>query len=125
MSCRDEMFNYRSPARFLICALASLLCPPSRHTVPSLLDIKSSDSILLAAIGGPKWDVNPRELRPETGLLAMRSQLGLFANLRPAKVCTWHQRVDVFMQGVQGGVLVLFCCICFACVCACVRRLLR
>eukprot|EP00904_Undaria_pinnatifida_P013815 jgi/Undpi1/9564/HiC_scaffold_27.g12020.m1 len=47
---------------------------------------KSSDSILLAAIGGPKWDVNPRELRPETGLLAMRSQLGLFANLRPAKV---------------------------------------
>ncbi|CAM9998684.1 unnamed protein product [Pylaiella littoralis] len=47
---------------------------------------KSSDSILLAAIGGPKWDSNPRELRPETGLLAMRSQLGLFANLRPAKV---------------------------------------
>ncbi|CAB1120488.1 unnamed protein product [Ectocarpus sp. CCAP 1310/34] len=47
---------------------------------------KASDSILLAAIGGPKWDGNPRELRPETGLLAMRSQLGLFANLRPAKV---------------------------------------
>lgn len=50
---------------------------------------KASDSILLAAIGGPKWDSNPRELRPETGLLAMRSQLGLFANLRPAKVCHW------------------------------------
>ncbi|CAM9148571.1 unnamed protein product, partial [Hapterophycus canaliculatus] len=47
---------------------------------------KASDSILLAAIGGPKWDSNPRELRPETGLLAMRSELGLFANLRPAKV---------------------------------------
>lgn len=47
---------------------------------------KVSDSILLAAIGGPKWDSNPRDMRPETGLLAMRSQLGLFANLRPAKV---------------------------------------
>eukprot|EP00953_Heterococcus_sp_UTEX-ZZ885_P039066 20042-Heterococcus_DN1.PRE.1 len=48
--------------------------------------IKASDSVLLSAIGGPKWDNNPREKRPETGLLAMRKQLGLFANLRPAKV---------------------------------------
>ena len=47
---------------------------------------KSSDSILLGAIGGYKWDNNPRELRPESGLLKMRSSLGLFANLRPAKV---------------------------------------
>ncbi|KAG5192560.1 3-isopropylmalate dehydrogenase [Tribonema minus] len=48
--------------------------------------IKASDSVLLSAIGGPKWDGNPREQRPETGLLAMRKGLGLFANLRPAKV---------------------------------------
>ncbi len=47
---------------------------------------KSADSILLGAIGGYKWDNNPRELRPETGLLKMRQSLGLFANLRPAKV---------------------------------------
>eukprot|EP00188_Purpureofilum_apyrenoidigerum_P002062 Plantae.Rhodophyta-Purpureofilum_apyrenoidigerum.ctg22261.p1 GENE.Plantae.Rhodophyta-Purpureofilum_apyrenoidigerum.ctg22261~~Plantae.Rhodophyta-Purpureofilum_apyrenoidigerum.ctg22261.p1 ORF type:complete len:403 (-),score=73.24 Plantae.Rhodophyta-Purpureofilum_apyrenoidigerum.ctg22261:336-1502(-) len=46
---------------------------------------KKSDSILLAAIGGPKWDNLPRERRPETGLLALRKNLGLFANLRPAK----------------------------------------
>ncbi|KAJ1457657.1 Isopropylmalate dehydrogenase-like domain-containing protein [Pelagophyceae sp. CCMP2097] len=45
---------------------------------------QSADSILLAAIGGPKWDKNERALRPETGLLAMRRELGLFANLRPA-----------------------------------------
>ena len=51
------------------------------------LDIcKSSDSILLGAIGGYKWDNNPRDLRPESGLLTMRKSLGLFANLRPAKV---------------------------------------
>lgn len=45
-----------------------------------------SDSILLACIGGYKWDSNPRELRPESGLLRLRQQLGLYANLRPAKV---------------------------------------
>jgi 3-isopropylmalate dehydrogenase len=45
-----------------------------------------SDSILLACIGGYKWDTNPRELRPESGLLRLRQQLGLYANLRPAKV---------------------------------------
>lgn len=37
---------------------------------------KSSDSVLLAAIGGYKWDNNPRELRPETGLLKMRKSMG-------------------------------------------------
>ena len=47
---------------------------------------KSADSILLGAIGGYKWDNNPRDMRPETGLLKMRKSLGLFANLRPAKV---------------------------------------
>ena len=41
----------------------------------------NSDSILLAAIGGYKWDSLPRNLRPETGLLALRSSLNLFANL--------------------------------------------
>lgn len=46
----------------------------------------ASDSVLLACIGGYKWDNNPRHLRPETGLLKMRKSLGLFANLRPAKV---------------------------------------
>lgn len=47
---------------------------------------KSADSVLLASIGGYKWDNNPRHLRPETGLLKMRKGLELFANLRPAKV---------------------------------------
>lgn len=45
---------------------------------------KASDAVLLGAVGGPKWDTNPRELRPETGLLGIRKELGLFANLRPA-----------------------------------------
>ncbi len=45
---------------------------------------RSSDAILFGAIGGPQWDALPRHLRPETGLLAIRDDLGLFANLRPA-----------------------------------------
>ncbi len=47
---------------------------------------RQSDAVLLAAIGGTQWDSLPRHLRPETGLLALRSGLGLFANLRPAKI---------------------------------------
>jgi len=47
---------------------------------------RSSDAVLLAAIGGYKWDNLPRELRPETGLLGLRSGLNLFANLRPATI---------------------------------------
>ncbi len=47
---------------------------------------RSSDAVLLAAIGGYKWDSLPRHLRPESGLLALRAELGLFANLRPAKI---------------------------------------
>jgi 3-isopropylmalate dehydrogenase len=45
---------------------------------------KASDAILFAAIGGPKWDKVARELRPEKGLLQIRSALELFGNLRPA-----------------------------------------
>lgn len=47
---------------------------------------RQSDAVLLAAIGGYKWDSLPRHQRPETGLLALRAGLGLFANLRPAQV---------------------------------------
>lgn len=45
---------------------------------------KRADAILLGAIGGPAYDTAPRDLRPEKGLLQLRSELGLFANLRPA-----------------------------------------
>lgn len=45
---------------------------------------RSCDAILLGAVGGPKWDTIDRAIRPERGLLKIRSQLGLYANLRPA-----------------------------------------
>lgn len=45
---------------------------------------KKADAILLGAVGGPKWDKIERSIRPERGLLKIRSELNLFANLRPA-----------------------------------------
>ena len=47
---------------------------------------KESDAILLGAVGGPKWESLPYQQRPERGLLGIRKELELFANLRPAKV---------------------------------------
>ena len=59
-----------------------------RYGVPladeTLERAKAADALLLGAVGGPKWDNIERNLRPERGLLKIRSQLGLFANLRPA-----------------------------------------
>ncbi len=45
---------------------------------------KAADVVLLGAVGGPKWDGVPYDVRPEAGLLRLRRELGLFANLRPA-----------------------------------------
>ena len=45
---------------------------------------RAADAVLLGAVGGPKWDNLPREQRPERGLLGIRKDLNLFANLRPA-----------------------------------------
>ena len=45
---------------------------------------QAADAVLLAAVGGPKWDKVPYEVRPEAGLLRLRKDLELFANLRPA-----------------------------------------
>lgn len=47
---------------------------------------KEADSVLLGAVGGPKWDNCPPAIRPEKALLAVRKELGLFANLRPTKL---------------------------------------
>ncbi len=47
---------------------------------------KESDAVLLGAVGGPKWDANPQQTKPERALLGLRKELGLYANIRPAKI---------------------------------------
>jgi 3-isopropylmalate dehydrogenase len=59
-----------------------------KHGVPlpqtTIDTCKSSDAVLLGAVGGPKWDTVAGNMRPEAGLLGIRAALGLYANLRPA-----------------------------------------
>jgi 3-isopropylmalate dehydrogenase len=63
-------------------------CAIDAHGVPlpdvTLDAARKADAILLGAVGGPKWDQIERSIRPERGLLKIRSELNLFANLRPA-----------------------------------------
>jgi 3-isopropylmalate dehydrogenase len=55
-------------------------------TDETLAACRAADAVLLAAVGGPKWDTtDPDEPRPEQGLLGLRKELGLFANLRPVR----------------------------------------
>ena len=58
----------------------------ARHPLPpATLDLaRAADAVLLGAVGGPRYDALPRELRPEQGILGIRKALALFANLRPA-----------------------------------------
>lgn len=59
----------------------------------TLMACKGADAVLLGAVGGPKWDALPGPQRPEKrALLTLRKELGLFANLRPAKV--WEPLTD-------------------------------
>lgn len=65
---------------------------------------RDSDAVLLAAIGGYKWDNLPRHQRPETGLLGLRAGLGLFANLRPAQILPQLIDASSLKQEVVEGV---------------------
>ncbi|TAE60138.1 MAG: 3-isopropylmalate dehydrogenase [Nostocales cyanobacterium] len=65
---------------------------------------RNSDSVLLAAIGGYKWDSLPSDKRPEAGLLGLRAGLELFANLRPAKIIPQLIDASTLKKEVVEGV---------------------
>lgn len=65
------------------CAIDKFGVPLPDETVDAC---KKADGVLLGAVGGPKWDAQPADNRPEKGLLGIRSALGLYANLRPAVI---------------------------------------
>ncbi|MEQ9411356.1 MAG: 3-isopropylmalate dehydrogenase [Fuerstiella sp.] len=69
---------------------------------------RASDAILLGAVGGPKWDDPTAKTRPEAGLLKIRQELGLFANLRPIQ--TWDELVDAspLRREIVAGTDILF-----------------
>ena len=65
---------------------------------------KESQAVLLGAVGGPKWDAMPIATRPEKGLLRLRKELGLFANLRPAAVFPALAGASTLRPEVVAGV---------------------
>lgn len=71
---------------------------------------KDSDAVLLGAVGGPKWDTIDPAIRPEKGLLGIRKELGLFANLRPATLFkqltdACYLRPDIVAKGLDVMVI--------------------
>src|SRR3712207_5397520 len=62
---------------------------------------QAADAVLFGAVGGPKWDKVPYDVRPEAGLLRLRKDLGLFANLRPA-IC-YPALADADRESVVEG----------------------
>lgn len=65
------------------CSIDACGIPLTDEALQACLD---ADAVLLGAVGGPKWDTLPGEIRPERALLAIRKELGLYANIRPARL---------------------------------------
>lgn len=75
---------------------------------PETLELcRTSDGVLLGAVGGPQWDELPSHLRPEQALLGLRAGLGLFANLRPAKVFPELVAASPLKPDIVSGVDIL------------------
>ncbi|MDD5796092.1 MAG: 3-isopropylmalate dehydrogenase [Oscillospiraceae bacterium] len=84
------------------CAIDATGVPLPDETVEKC---KKADSVLLGAVGGPKWDTLPGNLRPEAGLLGIRGALGLFANLRPAVIFEPLKGASPIKDEIIGGAL--------------------
>ena len=69
----------------------------------TLAACRTADAILLGAVGGPKWDDPNAKVRPEDGLLGLRKELGLFANLRPVRATSVSMQISpIRPQRLQG-----------------------
>jgi len=72
---------------------------------PETLDLaRHSDAVLLGAVGGPKWEGLDYAIRPERALLGLREQLGLFANLRPARLYPMLSDASTLKREVIEGI---------------------
>lgn len=82
-------------------------CSIDKHGVPiteeGMAACKASDSVLLGAVGGPKWDNVDPSIRPEKALLAVRKELGLFANLRPTKLFPQLADASPLKESIVGN----------------------
>ncbi len=73
----------------------------------TLADAMAVDAVLLGAVGGPKWDGVARDIRPEAGLLKLRKEMDLFANLRPATVVPALAKSSSLKEELVSGLDIL------------------
>jgi 3-isopropylmalate dehydrogenase len=96
--------------RFVRCLIGGCAIDHCGNPLPkeTLEECRSSQAILLGAVGGPKWDDPQAKTRPEAGLLRIRKELNLFANLRP--ITTHRQLIDAspLKRSIVEGVDILF-----------------
>ena len=103
LDCAAEKFGFGvayDEALLGGCAIDATGVPLPDETVAKC---KASDSVLLGAVGGPKWDSQPGNNRPEAGLLGIRGALGLFANLRPSVIFGPLKSASPIKDEIIGG----------------------
>lgn len=103
LDCTAEKFGFGvtyDDALLGGCAIDATGVPLPDETVAKC---KASDSVLLGAVGGPKWDSQPGNNRPEAGLLGIRGALGLFANLRPSVIFGPLKSASPIKDEIIGG----------------------
>lgn len=103
LDCTAEKFGFGvtyDEALLGGCAIDATGVPLPDETVAKC---KASDSVLLGAVGGPKWDSQPGNNRPEAGLLGIRGALGLFANLRPSVIFGPLKSASPIKDEIIGG----------------------
>lgn len=100
----DHQFSFET-ALIGGCAIDSTGEPLPAETVEAC---RSSQAVLLGAVGGPKWSDPQAKVRPEQGLLALRQEFDLFANLRPVKTFDALASLSPLKESIASGTDILF-----------------
>lgn len=107
LKAADEKFNLDLSFSEGLIGGAAIDAHGEPLTDATLEDARGCDAVLLGAVGGPKWDKLEREIRPEKGLLKIRSKLGLYANLRPAILYPQLAEASTLKPEVVSGLDIL------------------
>lgn len=99
----EELFGYRFETEHGIFGGIAIDKKGTPLPQDTLKLCQQADAVLLGAVGGTKWDNNPKDLRPETGLLGIRKALGLFSNIRPAVVFDCLKEASTLKPEVLEG----------------------
>ncbi|MDP6817436.1 MAG: 3-isopropylmalate dehydrogenase [Alphaproteobacteria bacterium] len=102
----EWMNDYRGAAFEIqegLCGGAAYDAHGTSLTDETLADAMAADAVLFGSVGGPKWDDVPRDERPEAGLLRLRKEMDLFANLRPATVFDALAEASTLKADVVSG----------------------